>query len=114
MEQPDPPKPNRRLSRRRAPKNRLRAICQRGGLELGPNLALGVLDLSETGVRLRVKEALRAGQEVSICLESSASVRPVKRIGNVAWCAPAPEGGDCWVGVNFQKRLDYRDYLDLT
>jgi len=81
---------------------------------LGPNLSLAVLDLSETGICLRLKEPLRLGQEVSISLEGPASVRPVRRVGTIIWFTPSPDGGECRVGLIFQKRLEYRDFLELT
>ena len=104
---------NRRLSQRRPAKGRLRVICRRGGLDLGPNLALAVLDLSETGVRLVVKEALEPGREVSVSLEGQSNLRPILRVGNVAWCVPSADGSHC-VGVCYQKRLAYRDFLELS
>jgi hypothetical protein len=98
---------------RRSPRGRVKIVCQRGTLELGPNLALAVLDISETGVRLRVKEALRPGQELSISLEGPCSIRPVRRIGRVVWSVPSADGTHC-AGVNLDKRLDYREFLDLS
>lgn len=104
---------NRRLDRRRPPRGRIRVICQRGSMELGRNLGLSVLDLSETGARLLLSESCPAGQEVSITLESMACVRPVKRVGKVAWCL-ATQDGTFAAGVQFEKRLEYRQYLELT
>src|SRR5256885_2178544 len=49
---------NRRANPRRAPKGSTRVTCRRGSLGLGPNLALSLLDVSETGARLLVKEPL--------------------------------------------------------
>jgi hypothetical protein len=106
-------KSNRRGSLRRAPRGKIKIVCRRGSLDLGPNQALSVLDISETGIRLLLREALRPGQEVSITLEGVGGVRPVLRLGRVAWSVLAADGSYC-VGVNLEKRLDYRQFVELT
>jgi hypothetical protein len=98
---------------RRPPRGRVKVVCQRGALELGANLALAVLDVSETGVRLQLKEGLRPGQEVSITLEGPCSPRPVRRVGRVVWSVPSADGTHC-AGVSLDKRLEYREFLDLA
>ena len=104
---------NRRLSRRRPPKGRVKITCRRGALDLGPNLALSLLDVSVTGARLIVKQTLEPGREVSIGLEGQSSIRPIPRVAVVTWCVPAADGTFC-AGVHFQKRLSYRDFLELS
>jgi hypothetical protein len=106
-------KPNRRLSIRRQPKGRLRAACRKGAMGLGPNLALTVLDLSETGVRLTVAPGLTPGQQVSVTVEGAGTPRPIERMGTVIWLVPAADGTFC-AGVRFDKRLPYGDFLHLT
>ena len=86
--------------------------CQRGTLELGQNLGLAVLDISETGLCPLVREALPVGQEVSIVLETVANVRPIKCLGKIVWCEAAAEGAYS-VDVDLEKRLDYRQFLEL-
>ena len=104
---------NRRLSRRRPAKGRVKVACRRGALDIGSNLALSLLDVSETGARLMVKQALEPGREVSIGLEGQSSIRPIPRVAVVAWCVAAADGAFC-TGVIFQKRLAYRDLLELS
>ena len=104
---------NKRRCRRRPPKGRAKVICQRGALHLGPNLTIAVLDLSETGVRLTVKELVNGGQEVSLELEAPASARAVKLLGTVVWSGASADGGYC-VGIRFQKQLAYRDFLNFV
>ncbi len=100
--------PNRRSSRRLPPRGTLRVTCRKGALDLGPNLAVRLLDVSETGVRILVKEALAVDQEVSVGLESAASGRRVLRAAKVAWCVPT-EGEGHAVGVRLEKALPYTD-----
>ena len=104
---------DRRLALRRPPRGKVRAVCRRGALELGPDLALAVVDLSETGVRLAVREALQPGGEVTVALEGPLQSRPVKRVGRVVWSLSAADGS-CQAGVVLQGRLPYSDFLALT
>jgi len=113
MNEAHPRKTNGRNSLRRRPRGKIKIVCQRGSLDLGRNLALSVLDISETGVRLILREPLRTGQEVSITLEGAGSARPVKRLGKVVWSVPSTDGGHC-AGINLEKRLDYRQFQELT
>ena len=63
------PTPERRNSRRRKPRASVRAYLRLGGLDIGPDLALSLLDLSEGGAGLLVKQAIEVGKEVSVGLE---------------------------------------------
>lgn len=107
------PDKNRRRCRRRPPRGRVRVTCRRGGLDLGPNLALSVLDLSEAGVRLVVKTPLEPGREVSVGLEGQSHSRPILRVGAVVWCLAAADGAYC-IGVRFEKELPYTLVLELS
>ena len=104
---------NRRLSKRRPPKGKARVTCRRGALDLGPDLALAVLDLSEWGARLLVRESLDPGREVLILLRGEANSRPVRRVSDVVWSLAAADGVYC-IGVRFQKRVPYGDFSQLT
>jgi hypothetical protein len=60
------PQKERRLTPRRLTKPGVQVICREGSLGLGPNVALSVYDISETGIRLVVKSALATGQEIEV------------------------------------------------
>ena len=107
------PDREKRLSRRRLPKRHVRAYLRLGGLDLGPNVALSLIDLSEAGACIAVKEAVPLGREVTVGLEGQSHARPIPRVGNVVWCKPG-EDGTFMVGIAFQKRLPYNAYLELT
>jgi hypothetical protein len=97
----------------RSPKGGTRVTCRRGVLDMGPNLAVSLLGLSEAGARLAVCEALPLGREVSVGLAGPAHRRPVVRIGKVVWSAPAPDGTQ-HAGVAFHERLPYRELVELS
>jgi hypothetical protein len=104
---------NRRIHSRRCPKRGTKATCRLGTLDLGPNLVLALLDVSETGVRLLLREPVGAAKEVTVTLEGSHHRRPLRLTGRVAWCLATAEGGHC-VGVQFERRLPYAECLKLT
>ena len=57
---------NRRLSRRQAPKGSTKATCHKGLFGLGRDVAVAVLDISQYGAQLVVKEALKPRQPVEV------------------------------------------------
>ena len=65
----DSPRPDHRLCRRRPARGRVRVVCQKGAMGLGVNLAVALLDVSESGARLILSGPLQRGQEVSLTLE---------------------------------------------
>ena len=113
MSQPGTQQRNRRIASRQKPKGSTKVTCHKGLLGLGPNLAVSLLDLSETGVRLVVKSALEKGQEIEIGLLGLNHPRPIKLPAVVAWSVPAADGTYC-LGARFQKRLTYGDFLQLA
>jgi PilZ domain len=104
---------NRRRARRQPAKTSARVICYGNGLGLGRNLALTVLDMSESGIRLRVKAPLEAGQEIQIDLEGLGHRRALKICGKVAWSVALADGTWC-VGVQFPQPLRYTDLVCLA
>jgi Tfp pilus assembly protein PilZ len=77
------------------------------------NLAVALLDVSETGVRLVLREPLERGQDVEITLLGLGHLRPVKVLGSVVWCVATDNQQHC-VGVQFNHRLKYADFQHLT
>ena len=110
---PEPKKPNKRRSRRCAIRGTTRLRVYRTALGLGPNIASALLDLSETGLRVVLKEPIAVGQEVEINLESAATGRMTKTTVIVVWVIPSSEGGFV-VGLHFQKPLGHGDLQALT
>jgi hypothetical protein len=80
-----------------------KVIATRNTMGLGPNIAVSVLDLSETGIRMILKENLPLGREFEITVESQSS-RPFKVVAAIIWSVPTAEGTFC-VGARFSKNL---------
>ena len=103
---------NRRASRRVVPRGQVRIECRKGTTGLGRNLALRVLDLSETGMRLLVNTPLDQAKEVEVVISGTSYLPPIKRIARVVRNVPN-EDGTAAVGLHFSPPLDYANYMAL-
>jgi hypothetical protein len=103
---------NRRTSSRRPPRGNVSIELRKGSLGLGTNVAILFLDLSEGGVRLIVNEDLERGIEVEVCITAYGMRKPLRAIGVVRWVMPLDNNMFC-IGVQFEKRLPYRDVTTL-
>jgi hypothetical protein len=99
---------NKRRSVRRHARRTTKATCYGGKLGLGPNLATHILDVSETGARLRVREACTQGQEIEIYLTTVSHRKPLRMRGDVVWCLRTEDGDYC-IGIQFRGTLPFRD-----
>jgi hypothetical protein len=97
---------------RRPPKRSTKVRAYRNGMGFGPNIGIGVLDISETGVRLSLKEELPVGREFELTLEGPGS-RPVRIHGRVVWIIKA-EDGTYAMGASFEKSIAWADVLALS
>jgi PilZ domain len=104
---------NRRRSQRRRPRNSVKLQCRKGAHGLGADTALSVLDISDTGVRLVVSQEFVPGAEVEIIITGYGMKQPIKRLGVLRWQLKLENGTFC-TGVEFQKRIDYRDWQNLA
>ena len=102
----------RRSSVRQRPKGDSRAKCLKGTLGLGPDLAVSIIDISQTGIGLVTKTAVQVGQKIEVTLSSMGLVRPIKQVATVARCEQLGEGKYC-VGARFDRCLSYGEYQGL-
>jgi hypothetical protein len=103
---------NRRAFARKQPKA-ARCRCRKGIMGLGPDLALALLDLAQSGASLLVKAPLEPKQLVVIELDGVICPKPVSLDAQVVRCDPTPEGAYV-VGVRFQRNLPYAELQRLT
>jgi PilZ domain len=113
MSESNPPPSNRRAALRRKPKSASKVLCVTGKFGLGPNVAVSLLDVSESGIRLVLQTPVPVGQEVEIGLEAPGERRPTTIPGQVIWCVPLADGNHC-IGVQFSKALKYSVLQSLT
>ena len=104
---------NRRAFRRRSVNAGVKAVCLHDSLHSGENLAKGVFDISEEGVRLALKVPLEIGEEVSLRLEAPPHKRPVTCAGQVAW-SKRKTAESYWVGLRLKQALAHADLCNLA
>jgi hypothetical protein len=104
---------NRRLNRRQVPKCGTKATCYKGLFGLGRDVAVAVLDMSQYGAQLVVKEAFKPGQPVEIGLEGLGRQQPIKLPAVVVWCLEGADGNHL-IGARFERPLTYPDIQALA
>lgn len=104
---------NRRGAARRPPKRSSKVLCVTGKFGFGSNVAVALLDVSETGIRLVLTTPLTTGHEVEVSLEAMGDCRPTKISGEVMWCVPMTDGHHC-LGIRFNKPLKWTLLSSLT
>jgi hypothetical protein len=107
-----PSRPNQRRSRRQSAKSSTKVRAYKNTLGLGKNIAVTVLDVSEAGVRLVLKEDLPIGHDFEVNLES-VCYRPVKITAQVVWCMALADGNFV-VGARFHKSITWTDLAALA
>lgn len=97
---------NQRASRRQPPKKSTKAKAYRNHLGLGPNIGVQLLDISENGIRVILKEELPLGREFELNFETPG--KAVKVHAKVVWSVPSADG-QFVVGAKLSKSLSYSD-----
>jgi len=106
-----PQQQNQRRSRRMPAKGSTRVKAYRNALGLGNNLAVGLLDVAESGARLLLTERLADDHEFEVVLEGPGA-KPVKVLAVVVWTVESD--GHFVTGVRFQKPLEYAALTALS
>jgi hypothetical protein len=104
---------NRRKSQRRTPRSSVKLECRIGSFGLGPNLASSTLDLSDNGACLIVTQAVEVKKDIEIVVAGYGLNKQIKRSAQVRWQVKLDDGRYC-IGVHFQKRLEWRDWMSLV
>jgi hypothetical protein len=88
--------------------------CRAGPEGDGPNLAIGLLDLSREGAGLLAGAPLDPGHVVVLGIQGPDMGAALRLPGLVAWCATAAQPA-CWrLGVQFAHPLSYATLNDLA
>jgi len=103
---------NRRGAIRRKPKG-VEVSCRRGALGVGPDIAVMLRSLSESGARLIVTTSLKSGEEVELEFRAAAFPKSIRMMAEVVRSKAVPGNMHC-AAVRFQKRLGYAEFTRLT
>jgi CheY-like chemotaxis protein len=90
-----------------------KVACFLGCLDYGQNLAMGLLDFSESGLRVALKRPLDIGEEVFLSLDGPCLSRPMICGGTVVWIDKEREE-DYAAGVSLDRYLAYLDARRVT
>jgi hypothetical protein len=104
---------DRRLHPRRSPRPGARAEVRRGALGAAPDVAVGLLDVSEGGARVRVRGRLRPGDRVLVSVFPPGGVWVAGGPAEVRWCEPAVDGTSA-AGIRFDRPLSARHVAELA
>ena len=103
---------NRRSAIRKRPRVWVNIECrQRGGC--GPNIAEVVWDVSQTGICLVTKSAVKVGDELEVQIASSSLAQTIKTMGKIVWIDSLDQQRFS-VGLRFHQSLDYHQISQLT
>jgi len=105
---PAAPQADKRLIRRKPAKSGVRVQCRRGQLGLGADVAVAVVDISDTGMCVVVKAALTKGEDAEVILAGVGRQKPLKLACEVRWCVPDGAAG-FRAGLRFRKRIPYAE-----
>ena len=100
----DLPWADRRVADRRPARVGSRVEVRRGLLGMSPDVALKLIDVSEGGAQVRVKCALRPGEQVEVALWPPSDVQSVRGPAVVCWCLPTPTG-EFRAGLRLRRKL---------
>jgi len=101
-----------KLSRPRPVKHGVALTIRKGTLGLGADLALAGQEISEDGLRARIKSELKEGDEIEIGLTGVGRSKPLVLIGDVRWCQKDdtdPTGMSFAIGAQFRHRLSFSE-----
>src|SRR5262249_7171209 len=108
-----PPPDERRGSSRKLPKPAVKATLHAGAVGEAPDLAIALLDLSQSGACFATLDSMRPRQEVEVTLRGFAHPRPIRLPAEVVWCMQAPSGTYV-LAVAFAQRLSPEEWHKLT
>jgi hypothetical protein len=105
--------PDHRLGRRKPITRKVGMAVRVGMSGLGRDLGCGLVDVTDDGLGIKLKEPIQAGREVTIDLALPGVSKPLRVIGEVRWCRAAGDG-TFTAGVRLRRRLPYPTMTDLA
>ena len=88
-------------------------VLRRGFTGVGPNLAIGLVDVNPDGLGVQLNAPLTYGDEVEIELSSPGIGKPLRAVGEVRW-SMAVGDGTFRAGIKLRRRLTPADIANLT
>jgi hypothetical protein len=102
-----------RIAQRRPVTRQVEFAVRTGRLGVGANIGCEMVDASEEGFGLRLKESVPVGRELTIELIPPGAYRPLRLVAEVRWCQPTGDG-TFRAGVWLKWRLPSLTVLSIT
>lgn len=102
--------PDRRRHARHAGSDRIRVHCRRrSGDESGVDLGLALIDISQSGLGVYLREPVEPGDVLEITLEAEGLFEPLRGVGVVRWSVER-EDRTCTAGIELDNPLGEPDF----
>lgn len=109
---PTPGQPSAPVARR--PRRNITVVLRQGSTGLGPNIARGLVDLTEDRLKVRLNAPVTVGQDVEVELTPPGVGRPLKLRGTVTTSRQSRDGKAFVAKVQLRHRLTFKELTDLT
>lgn len=103
----------KRLGQRHPARPRAQLEVRRGTTGLGPDLGVELVDVSDDGLCVHIKESVAPGEEVEVAVGRPLGGKLHKRHARVRWCRPA-WGTGFLVEVVFAPRLSIIEVSEIA
>jgi hypothetical protein len=100
--------------RAKCPRRHLDVVCHRGTTGLGPNLAVGLVDVTEDRLKVRLTAPVPVGEDLEVELTPPGNGKAVRLRGSVVTCRPSRDGKTSVAKVQLRHRLTFREFAELT
>jgi hypothetical protein len=98
----------------RPPRRHLGVVCRRGTTGLGPNLGVGLVDLTVDRLKLRLTTPVPVGEDLEVELIPPGSGKPLKFRGQVVTCRPSADGKTSVAKLLLRHRLTFQQLAELA
>jgi hypothetical protein len=102
-----------RFGPRKAVTRKVDLAVRSGVSGLGPDLGAGLVDMTQDGLGILLKEPVPVGTDVTIDLSLPGMDKPLRVLAEVRWCRPRGDG-TFRAGVRLQRRLSNPTLTNLT
>jgi hypothetical protein len=98
----------------RPPRRHIGVVIRRGTTGLGPNLGVGLVDLTVDRFKVRLTNPVAVGDDLEVELSPPGSGKALKFRGQVVTCRPSADGKTSVAKVLLRHRLTFRELAELA
>ena len=106
-------RPNRRKSNRKTIRSQVKVECRQSPFGVGNVLPAQLLNISEGGLCLALREGLAPKEVVELQILALSQTKAIVCLATVCWLVPL-DNGDICVGLVFQNKLSLAEVLQIS